>query len=201
MNEDFSYQCRRRSIPRRPPAAWPTPDEAERLGAGSGGAGGETVYGSQNTYFQGHWVTSAGNIRLFAEDRTAAGTVLTQEDPFMGLIASDFSQKGRVCMRGCQGVRITSGPPKQPDADNEGIAGIDIQTGDEQYINIMRGLDPWNTNQRITLAPQGIVIHCGTGQIALDAAQEITLQVAGGTSSITLTTTGIVLKGPQISIN
>jgi len=201
MNEDFRYQCRRRSTRRRPPVAWPIPGEVELVGAGSGGAGGETVYGSQSTYFQGKWVTSAGNIRLYAEDRTAAGTTLTQEDPFMGLIASDFSEKGRVCVRGCQGVRITSGPPIQPQADNEEITGIDMQTGDEQLINIMRGMHPWTTDQRITLAQKGIAIYCGTGQIKLDAQEQITLQVAGGTSSITLTATGIVMKGPQISIN
>ena len=200
MSDDFRYQCRRRSTLRRPPPPWPIADGVELLGAGSGGDG-ETVYGSQNTYFQGKWVTSAGNIRLYAEDRTAAGTTLTQDDPFMGLIASDFSEKGRVCMRGCQGVRITSGPPGQPNADNENIGGIDIQTGDEQLINIMRGMHPWATDQRITLAQQGIVVYCGTGQITLDAAAQITLKVAGGTSSITLTATGIVLKGPIIQIN
>lgn len=200
MGDDFRYQCRRRSTPRRPSAAWPIADGVELLGAGSGG--GETVYGSQTTYFQGKWITCAGDVTLVAEDTNKAGTSLKEPDPVLELkaISSDGST-GRAYLRGDQGVRITSGLPSLPVIGSDSIAGIEMQAGDEQTINIMRGMDPWGTNQIITLARHGIVIHCGTGQITLDAAQEISLQVAGGTTSITLTATGIVMKGPQININ
>jgi hypothetical protein len=198
MNDDFRHQCRRRPTPLRPPASWPVAEGIELVGAGSGG--GETVYGSQTCYFQGHWAVGAGAVLLYAMPNFR-GTSLGQDNPSLVLAAVSEESKGRAALRGNQGVRISSGPPNQPPLATSDISGIEMQTGDEQTINIMRGMDPWNTNQRITLAQHGISIHCGTGQISLDAAQEILLQVAGGTSSISLTTAGIVLKGPNISIN
>ena len=199
MSDDFRYQCRRRS-PRSPPPAWPIADGVELLGAGSGGDG-ETVYGSQNVYFQGKWVTSAGKILLYAEDRTAAGTTLTQDDPFMGLIASDFGEKGRVCMRGGQGVRITSGPPKQPPASDPKTDGLEMQCGDEQTIRILRGMEENPLHGSMYFGPAGIVMHSNDGFVALKSNTKMKLEVAGGTSYILLTPSGIVMKGPLIQIN
>ena len=200
MSDDLRYQCRRRSTRRRPPVALPTGEGRELVRAGSGG--GDTVYGSQTVYFQGYWKVGAGDVSLHAEDHSLGGTDLKEADPELRLCAlTEDGSKGRAYLRGDQGARITSGLPHAPEISNEGICGIELQAGNEQYVNIMRGMDPWGNDQRMTFAPHGIVVHSGVGQITLEAADEITLRVAGGTQTLTLMKTGITLNGTLIHIN
>jgi hypothetical protein len=173
----------------------------EPLGAGSGGQ--QQVNGSQSIWFQGLWGVGAGQVKLYAEDHNHAGTNLDSGgDPIATLAAIGKSgETGRVLVIGTQGVRIVSQTNGDPAPDHESISGVEVQVGDEQFVHIMRGMDPWGNDHRITMAPQGIAIHCGTGEVSIDASEQITLKVAGGTSSITLAPTGIVLKGPIIQIN
>jgi hypothetical protein len=199
MNDDFRYQCRRRPTPLRPSASWPVAEGVELVGAGSGGE--ETVYGSQTTHFQGKWLTCAGTIALYAEDRTPGGSQLTEGAPLAVICAMDENDGGRTCIRGNQGVRISSGPPSEPHVDSESISGIEMQAGDEQSINIMRGMDPNVRDELICLDKGNIFIHEGSGSIHISALQSIDISAGAGASSISLTPTGIVLRGPLIQIN
>jgi hypothetical protein len=200
MSDDFRYQCRRRSTPRCTPAEWPIADGVELLGAGSGG--GETVYGSQTTYFQGKWVTCAGDVTLVAEDTNKAGTSLKEPDPVLELKAiSTDGGTGRAYLRGDQGVRITSGLPNLPLIQNDAISGIEMQAGDEQSVEIMRGLAPYVSDELISLVKGSITIHEGSGSIHIAALQSIDISAGAGASCISLTPAGIVLRGPLIQIN
>ncbi len=99
------------------------------------------------------------------------------------------------------GVRISAGPPLMPDMSADHTNGVEIAVGDAQKIWLQRGMDYPITDQMIELANTGITISAGSQILELTSLQEITLSVAGGTASITLTPAGIVLQGPLIQIN
>jgi hypothetical protein len=158
------------------------------------------VDGSQNIHFQGLWGVGAGAVRLYAEDTTADGTVLS-EDPYAYICAvSTDGSKGFMGIHGDQGVRITSGLPNEPPIDNKAINGVEVQTGETQEIHILRGLDQ-GSDQSIEMTIGNILIDGGSGSVRINATTEISFNVVGGTSSITLTPTGIVMQGPLIQIN
>jgi hypothetical protein len=98
-------------------------------------------------------------------------------------------------------VRISSGPPGQPNEFDPSINGLEMQTGDAQTILIARGLDSNPTQGRIAFNTDGIGVNAQAGGVWIKSLTKITLAVAGGTSSITLTPAGIVMQGPLITIN
>lgn len=156
--------------------------------------------GSQNIHFQGLWGVGAGAVKLYAEDTTADGTVLGQ-DPFALICAvSENGSTGFMGVRGDKGVRITSGLPNEPSITNEAINGVEVQTGETQEIHILRGLDK-DSDQSIEMVIGNILIDGGSGSVRINATTEISFNVVGTTSSITLTPTGIVMQGPLIQIN
>ena len=73
--------------------------------------------------------------------------------------------------------------------------------GETQKISLQRGMAYPVTDQMIDLSSNGILISAGDQVLSLTSLQEITLSVAGGLSSISLTPAGIVLQGPLIQIN
>ena len=66
-------------------------------------------------------------------------------------------------------------------------------------IVLSQGVPGIGTN--LQLASAGITVDAGCGTLTLQSETMITLKVAGGAASITLTPTGIQLKGVLITLN
>lgn len=124
------------------------------------------------------------------------------DPPVLSLLAGsdDASPNGRVEVHGSQGVRVTTGPPQMPPASNKNTKGVQIVTGDTQQIQIIRGFTT-ATSQSIFLTPDGIVMEAGTGIGGIGILSDVMIELKVGKSTITLTPTGIALKGLSITIN
>jgi hypothetical protein len=111
---------------------------------------------------------------------------------------------GKVDIRGSKGVRITSGPPAipmlSPETTSDSTDGVEIIASEAQNVTIQRGLIP-DVDQVIQMQPGSIMVDGGVGTVTIQSLTEITLQVAGGLSKITLTPAGIIMEGPIIMIN
>ena len=113
----------------------------------------------------------------------------------MGGLGGLFSDDGTVDIRGCKGVRITSGsvfPILNPITSAKSTDGIEIEAGETQSITIKRGMLPV-IDQYITLTSSGITINAGlAGTLTLNA----------GMSQITIGPAGITIIGmPLVQIN
>jgi hypothetical protein len=196
MNDNFNQHCRRRAHTR---------PLVEHLGAGSGGGPGVTDTASGDKYLTAQkelWLV--GN-QVHLQTGTSAGAE-TPEDYVIEMLAIDPGfDNGRIEMRGSQSVRITSGVPEGsggPPISNKKNNGVVIRAGDGQLVALVQGCDE-EIDSGVVLNPQGnggIVMSSKEG-IDIVAGTRITISVAGGTSSITLTPSGIVMKGPIIRIN
>jgi len=193
----FKHQSMRkyvRSIARARPAVASTCEHP--CGAGSGGQ--QQVDGSQSIWFKGLWGVGAGQVKLVAEDHSSAGADLASSDPvcYIAGVAHD-SSKGRVVVLGTQGVRIVSETTAVIQPDDTSISGVDIQVADEKEIRFMQGQ---YCTQKMVMAKDAITIT-GSTSVVIQCNQQITLQVAGGTSSITLSPEGITMQAPMIQLN
>ncbi len=125
----------------------------------------------------------------------------TSSDPsVITLLASGLGTDGLVNARGSKGVRITAGPPFLPPTASESTNGIEVVAGETQNVTIQRGLMP-GVDQQIEMTPLGITIDAGVGTLTIQSLTQITLSVAGGLSSITLTPAGITIQGLLIQVN
>jgi len=106
---------------------------------------------------------------------------------------------GQVNVRGNQGVRITAGPPPLPPTDSDSTDGVEIAVGELQKVTIQRGLIP-GVDQKIEMTPSGITVDAGAMPVTIQSLTQITLSVAGGLNTITLTPTGITIQGVLIQI-
>lgn len=77
--------------------------------------------------------------------------------------------------------------------------GVEIVVGEMQNVTIQRGLLP--VDQKIEMIPSGITVDAGLGKVTIQSLTEITLSVAGGLSTITLTPAGITIQGLLVQIN
>jgi hypothetical protein len=171
----------------------------EHVGAGSGGDGGD---GNVTSYTDGAYCIVTPQTIVHAVGAEGAADVTDPSGfgltPNISLLAGEVSAPdGVIYARGRQGVRITAGPPLLPPMKNDEIDGVDIQVGDTQEIRFMQGVD---STQMMVFAAGGITVS-GTTSIMIQCDEEITLQVAGGLSSITLGPSGIVIKGLVVQIN
>jgi len=175
------------------------------LGGGSGGGddGNNTVQSTEGVY-----QIQANQLVLFTQDPEKPDLENPHaNDHIITILATGklptFSD-GRVDIRGSQGVRITSGPalpggPPLP-TTSESTNGIEILTSSEaQSIILQQGTTP--ISPKIELGLAGITIDGGHTQVIVKSAVSISLSVAGGTSQIMLTPTGIMIKGPLVTIN
>ena len=194
MRDNFKYQCKRRSARQHPLREESIVEGQELLGAGSGGDGGD---GNVTSYTDGVYSVATPQTIVHAcgalGEGEAPGII-----PMIALLAGDvLSSQGLIYARGTRGVRITSGPPHQPQMRNEEINGVEIQTGETQEIIMMRGSP---AEQVVQISP-GLMVVNSPSLISIRSDSQIELSVAGGTSSIILSPSGIVLKGPIIQIN
>jgi hypothetical protein len=166
-------------------------------GGGSGGGGLAALVTENSHSHDGTYSITANKIDLTARPPLPPAP---PEPSVIQLVATGMGMDGRVEVRGSQGVRITAGPPPLPPTANQGIDGVEIMTGEMEMITLQRGLIP-GVDQTILMAPELINIDGGAGPVIIESLTEITLAVAGGVSSITLTPAGIILTGPIIMIN
>jgi hypothetical protein len=198
MNDDFQYSCRRRRARRSPVIA-----RSEFLGAGSGGdEGGVCHYFNGTMFLAAPHVLVSAHPNLLWEAKETANVV--------SLLAGDEDGNGRVEVHGGQGVRITAGPPMHPEAENEAIKGVEIET-DESYIWVHRQPLGGSDRQLIVLDRDLALLHASVGALGDDVrltglgmtiSSSVSIQLkVGDLTSITLTDAGIIMKGPLININ
>jgi hypothetical protein len=190
MNDNFNQHCRRRP-------------HTSHIGAGSGGDPGVQEDGSGSRY-----LTSQKDVYVVG-NAVHLQTCSSADNPgpyLIEMLAMDSGDdNGRIEMRGSTSVRITSGVPEGsggPKISNKATNGIVVRAGDGQVVAVSQGCDDNPGNLVLLNHPstEGILIKTET-KITLYADAGIELSVAGGTSSITLTPSGIVMKGPIIRIN
>ncbi len=124
--------------------------------------------------------------------------------PVMGpslitLAATGLAMDGLVNVRGSQGVRITAGPPMLPPTSSSSTNGAEVIVGEAQNITLQRGLLP-GVDQKIEMTPSGITVDGGAMPVTVQSLTQITLSVAGGVNTITLTPEGITIQGVMITI-
>jgi hypothetical protein len=115
------------------------------------------------------------------------------------IISAGMGMDGLVQVRGSQGVRVTAGPPPLPPTASDSTSGVEIVVGEMQNVTIQRGLLP--VDQKVEMTPTGITVDGGSGKVTIQSLSEITLSVAGGLSTITLTPAGVTIQGLLVQIN
>jgi hypothetical protein len=173
-------------------------EEDENLSGGSGGADcTEENKGDQAISVDGTYSIRANQVALTSwknippsADNESRVMLLA-----MGGLEGLFADSGMVDVRGCKGVRITSGsliPIINPPMSADSTDGIEIETGETQSITMKRGVLPV-LDQYITLTSSGITI---------DAGLLGTLTLTAGLSTITIGPSGITIVGlPLVQIN
>jgi hypothetical protein len=169
----------------------------ENLGGGSGGDDSSDGKGHRVISADGTYEVRGNQIALVswknlppATDQKSRIMLLA-----MGGLTGAFMDDGTVDVRGCKGVRITSGPlipVVNPVMSAESTDGVEIEAGETQSITIKRGMLPV-IDQYITLTQSGITIDAGIGG---------TLTLNAGMSQITIGPAGITIIGmPLVQIN
>lgn len=173
-------------------------EDGENLGGGSGGADcAEENKGDQAISVDGTYSIRANQVALTSwknippsADNESRIMLLA-----MGGLEGLFADSGTVDVRGCKGVRITSGsliPIVDPPMSADSTDGIEIETGELQSITMKRGRLP-KIDQYITLTSSGITINAGLLG---------TLTLCAGMSQITIGPSGITIVGvPLVQIN
>jgi hypothetical protein len=179
-------------------------EDDENLGGGSGGAAMPSAVAGCEEEDKGHQTISADgtySIRANQVALTSWKNIPPSADNesrimllAMGGLTGEFMDDGTVDVRGCKGVRITSGPmipAINPIGSSASTGGIEIETGESQSITIKRG--QLEVDQSITMTPTGITINAGlAGTLTLNA----------GMSQITIGPAGITIIGmPLVQIN
>lgn len=116
------------------------------------------------------------------------------------LAAGNTATDGNVDVRGSKGVRITTGPPLLLPTKSDSTDGVEIIVSEDQSVTVQRGLLP-GIDQTITMTPGNITVDAGVGKVTIQSLTGITLSVAGGLSTISLTPAGIVIQGLLVQIN
>lgn len=170
------------------------PEETVKCGAGSGGGPSSP---DRVESFNGTYGIKANQVEVLCmpplPPAIPGPSVIT-------LAATGLAMDGLVNVRGSQGVRVTAGPPLLPPTNSASTNGVEVVVGEAQNISLQRGLLP-AIDQKIEMAPASITIDAGAGSVTIQSLTEITLSVAGGMSSITLTPTGITIQGLLVQIN
>jgi hypothetical protein len=171
----------------------------ENLGGGSGGVGvgGSDDPGHRVISADGTYEIRANQLALVSWKNIPPSTDNESRIMLlaMGGLSGAFMDDGTVDVRGCKGVRITSGPlipVVNPVMSADSTAGVEIEAGETQSITIKRGMLPV-VDQYITLTSTGITIDAGIGG---------TLTLSAGMSQITIGPAGITIIGmPLVQIN
>lgn len=189
MKNNFKYRCARRSKPRRPAIVEPRMNGEQPLGAGSGG---DPRDGGHAWYANEYYSIDAPGIEIFARSGQPRVTI--------GAVNEDGGTSGLafVNVHADKAMHITTGTTT--DTLKMAADGFDVVTELNQPIVLLRGSESSNP-QQIEIGTDGFLIDANLANLVIQSMRSITLQVAGGTSSIKLTPMGITLTGPMININ
>jgi hypothetical protein len=198
MSHNFKCRCARRSKPRpslilEPIVRIEQPPGERPLGGGSGGGPGD---GGHAHYANSIYQIDAEGVEILARSGQPRITILATTETGGG--ESSSGALPFVNVHSDKAVRITTGTTTDTlslDAD-----GLQIITEKNQEISLVRGLASSNP-QHILIDTNGIDIDANLANLVISSVRSITLQVAGGTSSIELTPEGITLTGLEININ
>jgi hypothetical protein len=168
-----------------------------KMGGGSGGGDddGPNIIKTADCAYQ----IAANQVVLLTRPPTDPGAK-PAPNVITILAAGNTGTDGNVDVRGSKGVRITTGPAPLPPTKSDSTDGVEIIVSESQNVTVQRGLIP-GVDQTISMTPGNIKIDGGGGTITVQSLTEITLSVAGGVSSITLTPAAIIIKGPMVMIN
>lgn len=172
-------------------------EDKENPGGGSGGDDGFSDRGHRMISADGTYEVRANQVSLVSWKNIPPSTDNESRIKIlaMGGLEGLFIDDGTVDVRGCKGVRITSGPllpVLNPMMSADSTDGIEIEAGETQSITMKRGMLP-EIDQYITMTPTGITINAGlAGTLTLNA----------GMSQITIGPAGITIIGmPLVQIN
>lgn len=174
------------------------------LGGGSGGG----PDGDRDHSVAGAYVVAANSVELFSRVPQAADPAsLVPPAPSTIILHAagetpvGVGPGGTVNLRGNQGVRITAGPPLGPllPTVSDSTDGVEVAVAPEQSISVQQGLE--TVGPSIKMAAEGLTIDGGMAPVTIQSMTSITIQVAGGVASITLSPAGIVIQGLLVSVN
>lgn len=161
-----------------------------------GGSGGGDDRKDEARSFDGSYTLVANQMEFITRPPLPPTTPDSCEITFL---SSDITEmKGNVNVRGMGGVRITAGPPPLPATSAES-QGVEIEVGEIQNVTIKRGLID-GVDQSILMTPSGITVDGGAMPVTIQSLTQITLSVAGGLNTITLTPEGITIQGVMITV-
>lgn len=167
-------------------------EEMTKTGGGSGGGPSPNRAESVN----GTYAIKANQVELLClpplPPAIPGPSVIT-------LAATGLMMDGLVNVRGSQGVRVTAGPPMLPPTSSDSTNGVEAIVGEAQNITLQRGLLP-GVDQKIEMTPSGITVDAGAMPVTIQSLTQITLSVAGGVNTITLTPEGITIQGLMVTI-
>jgi hypothetical protein len=169
----------------------------ENMGGGSGGSP-DTHDHSES--FDGAFKISAKTVEMLSHPPIPPAS---PGPNVIALLATDLTgmgTDGTVDVKGAKAVRITAGPPVLVATHSDSTNGVEIMVGETQNVTIQRGLLP-GVDQKIEMTPSGITVDGGAMPITIKSLTEITLSVAGGVSTITLTPAGVTIQGILVQIN
>ncbi len=173
------------------------------VSGGSGGDTGMTDKGNQVKSAKHTYQIGGNQVVLVSRKPTPVpGQDETPPDPSRvillagGSAEGGFIDDGNVDVRGCKGVRITSGPLAipmvSPETSSSSTDGIEIMTAATQPIRIQRG----------QTFPDIQIIDMQSNNIIIDAGLNGSLSLRAGMSFITIDLTGITIGGvPMTQIN
>src|SRR5580698_7726850 len=186
----------------------------DNIGGGSGGDAGMTNFGHVTKSAKGAYQIGGNQVVLVSRAR-----VDPDPDPLnplkggpskvvllaTGTATGEFVDNGTVEIRGCNGVRVTTGPVETPAASppvaGDSTDGVEIIASETQSIKIHRGLVD-EADQKIEMTPGlpagAILVDGGAGPVTVQSTTMVTLKV--GQSSITLTPEGITINADQVSV-
>ncbi len=165
--------------------------------AGTGGSGGGSSTTVHPQFVDGKYLLAANQLEIVSRDPALPAP--PNKCNITLLASNTLGLDGQIDMRGAMGVRVTAGPPPLPAVHSDSTNGVEVMVGEAQNVTIQRGLIP-GVDQKMEMTPGNITVDGGAGTIMIQSLTEITLSVAGGTSTITLTPAGITIQGPLIQI-
>ncbi len=166
----------------------------------SGGSGGGPDSQDHSQSFDGSYKISARAVELMSRPPIPPAS---PGPNVIALLATDLlgtGADGTVEVKGAKGVRVTAGPPAVVPTHSDSTNGVEILTGEIQNITFQRGLLP-GVDQKIEMTPAGITIDGGACPITIKSLSGITLSVAGGISTISLSPAGVTIQGIIVKIN
>jgi len=180
-------------------------DEDNILGGGSGGDTGMTSdKGSDGNQIKSakHTYQIGGNQVVLVSRKPAVepGSDHKPDNSMIVLLAGGtaeggFVDDGLVNIRGCKGVRITSGPLAipviSPPTKGASTDGVEVVVSEQQSISLVRGITE-DVNQSIALTQNNIVINAGL---------QGTLTLCAGLNEITIGPSGILINGLTVQLN